>query len=107
MTRFVKQQDAKGDWLPKGSIQSGNTPVGTFALDADYSADFVAHLMVSGYLANGIVRFRGKPIGIFEAHGLTLPLTTEVARQKAEEVVRRLKALKVKRRPANTKPPLG
>jgi hypothetical protein len=69
-----------------------------FALDKDYTASFIPFFFGIGYVAKGTVFHQGKAVAIFEAQGTTLTATREAARAKAQEIHRRLKRAKVKKR---------
>lgn len=68
-----------------------------FDLDEDYTASFIPYRYGSSYVAKGTIFRRGKPVKIFEAHGLTLPSATGAALAEAKEIHRRLKARMKKR----------
>ncbi len=68
------------------------------ALDKDYTASFVPSYIVTGFVAKGTVFLQGSPVAVFEVHGNTLSNTTVAARAKAQEIHRRLKGAKTKKR---------
>jgi hypothetical protein len=68
------------------------------ALDKDYTASFVPSYIVTGFVAKGTVFLQGSPVALFEVHGNSLSTTTEAARAKAQEIHRRLKGAKGKKR---------
>jgi hypothetical protein len=62
-----------------------------FYLDADFSAAFPRHRHRSGYVAKGVIHFRGKPRRVFEANGATISAAEDAAKVKAGQIWRELK----------------
>lgn len=68
------------------------TGMATIGLDADYTATFCPRDHGTGYVAKGTLHRKGRPVGVFEVFGGTIPLVAEAAHTKATELHRKLKA---------------